>query len=99
LNILNISGLNIDNDVEMAAVSEESLFQAGVEACHPDADALFISCTSLRVANVIQRLDQALAIPVVVSNQILAWHSLEIIGQTYQVYGFDTLFNMRLPEQ
>lgn len=96
LNILNIAGLNIANDVEMAAVSEESLFQAGLQACHADADVLFISCTALRVANVIQRLEHALCIPVVVSNQALAWHSLEIIGKPYQVEGYGSLFSKRL---
>jgi maleate isomerase len=39
-----------------------------------DAQALFLSCTNLRTLDVIAPLERTLGIPVLSSNQVLAWH-------------------------
>jgi maleate isomerase len=43
-------------------------------------DAVFISCTNLRTAGAIERLEQRLETSVVTSNQAAAWHALQLVG-------------------
>ncbi len=45
-----------------------------------DVDALFLSCTNLDTLDVIDPLEQALGLPVLSSNQVLAWHLLKLAG-------------------
>lgn len=96
LEVLNIAGFGLDGDAEMTGVSLESLYRAALEACHDEAELLFISCTALRAAQVVDRIEQACGRPVVTSNQALAWHALELIGKPYDVSGYGTLFSRRL---
>lgn len=44
------------------------------------ADALFVSCTNLRVMHVIEHMEAALGVPVVSSNQALIRHALTLAG-------------------
>lgn len=43
-------------------------------------DALVISCTNLRCLPMIARIEQATGVPVLSSNQALAWHMLRLAG-------------------
>ncbi len=82
LEVLNVSGLDMDDDYAMTALSPELIFSAGVQAMAPEADALFISCTALRSSLAVERLEAALQRPVVTSNQAIVWHALQLTGQT-----------------
>ena len=44
------------------------------------ADAVFLSCTNLRTLDVIDALEAELGIPVLSSNQVLAWHMARATG-------------------
>jgi maleate isomerase len=46
-------------------------------------DALFASCTGLRAVEAIGAVERALGIPVMASNQVLAWHLLRLCGQPW----------------
>ncbi len=56
------------------------------------ADALFLSCTNLRTLGVIAPLEEALGLPVLSSNQVLAWHMLRLAGIDTQGAGPGRLF-------
>ncbi|WP_417721441.1 Asp/Glu racemase [Salipiger sp.] len=43
-----------------------------------EVDALFLSCTNLRTLDIIPALEARLGLPVLSSNQVLAWHLMEI---------------------
>lgn len=45
-----------------------------------DLEGLFLSCTNLRTLDVIDQLEQELGLPVVSSNQALAWHMAWLAG-------------------
>jgi maleate isomerase len=64
--------------------------------CHPAADLLFVSCTALRVASVLDEIEQRLARPVVASNQALLWQALRLIGNDEPVAGFSRLLTLPL---
>ncbi len=69
-------------DSEINAIDPRDCFDAALAADRPDADAVFLCCTGLRVAAIIDELEAALGKPVVASNQALAWHGLRIAGYT-----------------
>jgi len=86
--------LALTGDLDMNRVSADCLIAAG-RAClaqAPGSEALFISCTGLRTSAVIQRLEDEIKVPVVTSNQALAWHCLRIAGKTQAVSGYGRLF-------
>ena len=79
-------------DPNIVRVPPEAVFDAGLAlASSASVDALFISCTALRVSAVIDRLEEALGKPVVSSNQALAWDCLRLAGCDAVVPGFGRL--------
>lgn len=53
----------------------------------PAIEALFISCTALRTAGIIERLEQRIGRPVVTSNQALSWDALRLSGNSRVIAG------------
>ena len=45
-----------------------------------EVDGLFLSCTNLDTLDVIAPLEAALGLPVLSSNQVLAWHMARLAG-------------------
>lgn len=87
--------LALAGDLDMNRVSADCLIKAA-RAClaqASDSDALFISCTGLRTSPLIQRLEDEIKIPVVTSNQALAWHCLRIAGNTQKITGHGRLLS------
>ncbi len=80
LEVINVSGLDMDDDYAMTALSPELIVAAGLRAMAPEAEALFISCTALRSSLAVERLEAALGRPVVTSNQAIIWHALNLMN-------------------
>jgi maleate cis-trans isomerase len=55
------------------------------------AEACFLSCTAIRSAGLIAPLEAELGMPVVTSNQVMAWHMLRRCGIDDAVPGFGRL--------
>ncbi|TLP43895.1 ectoine utilization protein EutA [Cohaesibacter sp. CAU 1516] len=72
--------LGIEDDRIMAALDDKSLIKAAEAADHPEADALFISCTALRAIEVVPILEARLGKPVITSNQAAIWYILRHLG-------------------
>jgi maleate isomerase len=98
LRVLSIAGFDLDQDDDMTAVTPAATLAAAIETCHPAADVLFVSCTALRVALVLDEMEQRLARPVVASNQALLWHALRLIGNDDPLAGFGRLLTLPLAE-
>jgi len=56
------------------------------------ADACFISCTAIRSAGLIAPLEAELGMPVITSNQVLAWFASQRLGIGERVPGYGRLF-------
>jgi maleate isomerase len=72
---------NEPHDPTVAAIDLQSI-QTGI-ACiieGQDVDAVFISCTSVRIAVDVAAIETELGIPVTSSNHALAWHCLRLAG-------------------
>ena len=92
LKVAALASFNHENDNEVARIDAASVERAVLELGAEDAvDAVFVSCTSLRVASLIERLEQRLQKPVTSSNHALAWHSLRLAGWNDPVAGFGRL--------
>ena len=46
-----------------------------------DVEGVFLSCTNLRTLDVVAPLQEALGVPVLSSNLVLAWHMLRLAGR------------------
>ncbi|MER9683703.1 aspartate/glutamate racemase family protein [Mesorhizobium sp. M0184] len=79
-------------DVEICELDvQEILTAAKALVKQSNADALFLSCTSMPVVPHLARFEQELGIPVMSSTQAMAWHALSLAGYTRPIAGFGRL--------
>jgi maleate isomerase len=65
------------SEEKVARILETSTVEAAWQlAQNGGLEALFLSCTNLRTLSIIDPLERELGIPVLSSNQVLAWHML-----------------------
>ena len=72
---------NEPHDPTVAAIDSQSL-KTGIARITEgqDVDAIFISCTSVRIVADVAAIETELDIPVTSSNHALAWHCLRLAG-------------------
>lgn len=69
------------DDREAARISRDSIRDAAIAAARaPGVDGVFVSCTSLEVAPVVQEVEAACGKPLLSSNLAMAWHCLRLAG-------------------
>jgi len=95
LTVVSTLSLGLADDRDMARVSGASIREAAAEADHPEAEALFISCTALPALAQIGAIEARLGKPVVSSNQASLWRIGELAG--CRLDGPGRLFG-RMPE-
>jgi maleate isomerase len=61
---------------------------------HPDVEAVFVSCTSLRLADHVAGIERELGKPVTSSNHAMAWHALRLGGVDDTLPQFGRLFTV-----
>ena len=90
-----MGSFNHENDNEVARISAASLEAAIIELGRHDAvDGVFVSCTSLRVVQSIERLEAHLGKPITSSNHAMAWHALRLAGYDAPIPGFGRLMRL-----
>ena len=92
--VLDGGGLGLGSNAEMGRLPPATIAAQAEEAAarHPGADVCFICCTAIRSAGLIAPLEQRLGMPVITSNQVMAWHALRSAGLDSAVEGFGLLF-------
>lgn len=76
------ASFNESRDDRVARISTESLNLAIDELADPkDVDAIFASCTNLRMLDFIDSASERVNLPIVSSNSALAWHIQELLNQ------------------
>lgn len=74
-----MGSFNNPDDDQVARISLASTREAAIELGRSAAvDGVFVSCTSLRTADIIADVEQAIGKPMVASNQAQAWHLLRL---------------------
>lgn len=85
------------DDTVVVRIEAKSVEAAAINiGSHPDAEAVFISCTSLRAASIIANAERALGKPVTSSNHALAWHMLRASGIDRALPERGRLFGLKL---
>ena len=88
-----MGSFNQEDDNVVARVAPHSLADAIVRLGSSEAcDAVFVSCTSLRVARIVAEVESRLGKPVTSSNHALCWHMLRLAGCTEPLPGRGRLF-------
>ena len=83
-----------DQDPEVVRISGDSIESAAIDlAFRESPDLLFIACTALRGAHLVDRLETSLGIPVTTSNHAMAWHALRLAHVDDQYSGCGILFS------
>ena len=73
------ASFNESEEERVARISPASIMSAAIElSASANMDALFISCTNLRTLDVIAAIEAETGLPVLSSNQLLAWHLLRL---------------------
>lgn len=81
------------DDGRVARIDEKSILSALTEiGRRPECEAVFVSCTSLRVVEILAKAEAAIGKPVTSSNHALAWHALTLAGLPTSRPGFGRLF-------
>lgn len=78
----------------VARIAPDSIRRAILEVGRAAAcDGVFVSCTNVRTLAILQRAEDELGLPVISSNQALAWHMLARAGIAHGVSGCGRLFD------
>lgn len=86
------------DDREAARISPRSIADGiAAMADRVDLDAVFISCTSLRLADNAAEIEAATGLPVTASDHALAWHCLRLAGIDDTFSGSGRLFGLPAP--
>jgi maleate isomerase len=87
--------MGINTNAEMAGISPAAIAaQARAAlAAAPDADLCLVSCTAIRSGAAIGGMEAELGVPVVTSNQALAWYAMRALGLLEPVRGFGRLLS------
>lgn len=99
LEVVNLTCLGLDDDREMARLSPATIVAAACETVAAEAEALFISCTALRAAEVVAELERRIGKPVVTSNQAGIWLTLRRAGIERPIEGQGELLHRPAPER
>jgi maleate isomerase len=78
--VAGLTCFGLEDDRVMARITPASIITAARESTARDADALFISCTALRAAEVAAAIEETIARPVVTSNLASAWMCRALAG-------------------
>lgn len=86
---------NEESDAVVASISPASI-RAGVQRLADEGgiDAVFVSCTSVRLAEAAADIEAEVGLPVTSSNHAMAWHALRLAGVNDQLPEFGKLFTL-----
>lgn len=86
---------NEERDDIVARIDSHSLKAAVTHICSKaEVDAVFVSCTSVRLADEITEIEDAINLPVTSSNHAMAWHALRLASVNDVMPEFGRLFTL-----
>ena len=61
---------------------------------HTEVQTIFLSCTSLRLTEEVDKIESELGKPVTSSNHALIWHALRLAGVSERIDGYGSLYQL-----
>ena len=90
--VVHASGLGLGEGKAMSAVEPGEWYRQAIDQVGGDADLVFLSCTAIRVFDVIADLERDLGVPVLTSNQAMLWWCLRQARLMDKLPGLGRLF-------
>lgn len=92
-----LGSFNEERDSKVCRITPASI-EKGVREIikHASVDAVFVSCTSVRLIDACKALETRLGIPLTSSNHAMAWHALRLAGIDERLSQFGSLFELPL---
>ena len=98
VDIAAVATFDRQDDREAARISVASIEAAAERmAAAPGVEAIFVSCTSLRVAEAVAGIERRTGVPITSSNHAMAWHCLRLAGIEDEIAGAGKLFGLGAP--
>ncbi|ABR47403.1 Asp/Glu racemase [Alkaliphilus metalliredigens QYMF] len=94
LDVVNIKGLGLLQDIEIDRQDMETVYRLAKEVDHVEAQAIVILCTGLRSVPIIEALENDLGKPVISAIQATFWHCLRLSGVRENVEGYGSLLRI-----
>ena len=94
INVLNFSSFNLNYDSEIAKVEPKHIIKTIKNMEYRDSDAIFVSCTALRIVEVLQEAEDDINKIIISSNQSIIWDSLRLSNTNDKINGFGQLFKL-----
>ncbi len=92
LEVPTIGALRIEKDTDITTVSFDSMLEGAKRIlAQAPTDALFMSCTNLRVLEHIEEIEAEIGVPIVTSTQAMFWHAMTLVGKHPRIEGFGQL--------
>lgn len=96
INVVRMGSFEHSDDNEVARIDAQSVRNAVIElGQHDDVDAVFVSCTSVRLADQVAEIERELGKAVTSSNHAMAWHALRLGGVKDELPQFGQLFTVQ----
>ncbi len=92
LTIDSFSSFNLEYDSDIAQVSLESLQKEIAKIDLANVDGLFVSCTALKIVDVLDKIEKFQDTTIISSNQAIIWDCLRSIGIDTKIKGYGKLF-------
>ena len=84
-------GFNLEYDSDIAKVDPQHLIKIIKEINYSEVDAVFVSCTALRIVEVLQEVEDLINKPIISSNQAIIWDSIRSVEIKSTIEGFGKL--------
>ncbi len=83
---------DIENDTNITRVSSRSIIDALNELLPGSgAQAIFMSCTNLRVLDLLETIENQFDLPALCSNSVLFWHAMQCVNKVARCIGYGQL--------
>tara|TARA_Y100000590_G_scaffold222823_1_gene252138 strand:- start:21 stop:773 length:753 start_codon:yes stop_codon:yes gene_type:complete len=86
------SSFNLNYDSEIAKVSLESLMNQIAKINLSNVDGLFVSCTALKIVDILDKVEKEFGTNVVSSNQAMIWDCIKLLKIDSSIIGYGNLF-------
>ena len=92
IEITSFYSFNLDYDSEIANVDPYFLLETITKLKDQKAEAVFVSCTALRVVEILNQVEKIISKPVISSNQALIWDTLRSVNIKDSIKNYGQLF-------
>lgn len=93
MQVVKMVGLRIEQNLDVGRQNPSVAYKLGKNVDTEEADAIFLSCTNLRAAEVVQRLENELRKPVTCSSVATFWYAIRLLGYQRPIPGAGRLLS------